>query len=117
MIPNSALILLMKDFCKFEKNRFNFWINLNNLNNNRCTPKDNCDNQLDVRGANDDYDYYNDNSTPVCMDSSQVCCHKEKLLKNVREEKLCSDIADDGYRYHLNDNQTQKWLMFSLEVS
>ena len=74
-----------------------------NLNNNRCTPKDNCDNQLDVRGANDDYDYYNDNSTPVCMDSSQVCCHMEKLLKNVREEKLCSDIADDGYRYHLRD--------------
>ena len=57
-------------------------------------PSEQCDNQLDVRGAGDDY--YDDESTPTCGDPSQKCCHESKIVEE--EPNLCAAHSNIGYR-------------------
>ena len=64
---------------------------------NSCVLKENCDSQLDVRGADDDYgDYYGD-SAPTCNDDSQTCCHKDKIIES-DEPNLCAKHSNIGFR-------------------
>ena len=54
-------------------------------------PKERCEKQLDVRGADDDY--YDDEPSPTCDNDSQICCHENRIIIN-----LCADHSSIGFR-------------------
>ena len=72
-----------------------YWCKELNCFPNSCVPNDQCQGQLDVRGAGDDY--YDDYSTPTCDDDSHTCCHDSKRteLKEGSGPKQCSEAGEE----------------------
>ena len=66
-----------------------------NIFPNSCVPNDQCQGQLDVRGAGDDY--YDDYSIPTCDDDSHTCCHDTKRTEPKADSgpKQCSEAGEE----------------------